>query len=275
MGANMTDTRDRFLGALRQAPVVMGILNVTPDSFSDGGRHFAPDDAVAHARAMVAEGAAILDVGGESSRPRHTPISAGEELARVTPVLSAISTLDIPISIDTWKAEVAREATRLGAAIINDIWGLQRDPDMAATVAETSAAVVIMHNRAEADPAIDIIDDMRRFFDRSLGLAAKAGIPTAHILIDPGIGFGKTFEQNLTAIRRLGALADYGLPVLLGLSRKRFIGQITGADTGNRLSGTLAANLAGLARGARVLRVHDVAPHVEAIKIHLAVEAAP
>lgn len=272
----MTAKRDRFLSAVKQSPVVMGILNITPDSFSDGGHHLAPETAIARARAMVDEGAAILDVGGESSRPGHTPISPQEECARIRPVLSALCpALDTPISIDTWKAAVAREALRLGASVVNDIWGLQRDPDMAHTVAEAEATVIIMHNRAEADPTIDIIADMHRFFEHSLQLAASAGIPSERILIDPGIGFGKTFEQNLTSIRRLAELKTHGLPILLGLSRKGFIGRITDAEVDKRLSGTLAANMAGLARGARVLRVHDVLPHVEALKIHQAVETAP
>ena len=193
----------------------MGILNVTPDSFSDGGRHSDPAAAVARARAMIAEGAAIVDVGGESTRPGHVPVPEDEELRRVVPALEALADLDAPISIDTSKATVAREAARLGACVINDVWGLQRDPGMADAVAETGSAVVIMHNREQADPAIDILDDVERFFERSLNLAAGAGVPFGRILLDPGIGFGKTRQQNhaciwnLDRFRRLGS-ADPG-----------------------------------------------------------------
>ncbi len=195
--------RDAFLSALKASPQLMGILNVTPDSFSDGGRHFDPAAAIARARAMVAEGAAIVDIGGESTRPGHLPVSEEEELRRVTPVLEALAGFDAPVSIDTAKAAVAREAARLGACVINDIWGLQRDPGMADAVAETGSAVVIMHNRNEADPAIDILDDVERFFERSLNLAAAAGAPFSRILLDPGVGFGKTPQQNHACIWNL------------------------------------------------------------------------
>ena len=170
--------RDTFLGTLKTSPQLMGILNVTPDSLSDGGRHSDLAAAVARAKAMVAEGAAIVDVGGELTRPGHVPVSEDEELRRVVPALEALGAeLDAPISIDTSKARVAREAARLGACVINDVWGLQRDPGMADVVAETGSAVVIMHNREEKDPAIDILDDVERFFERSLNLAAGAGVP--------------------------------------------------------------------------------------------------
>ena len=196
----------------------MGILNVTPDSFSDGGRHFDLAAAVARAKAMVAEGAAIVDVGGESTRPGHVPVSEDEELRRVVPALEALAELDAPISIDTSKAAVAREAARLGACVINDVWGLQRDPGMADAVAETGSAVVVMHNRDETDPAIDILDDVERFFERSLNLAAGAGVPFGRILLDPGVGFGKSRQQNhaciwnLDRFRRLGRRSWSGSP---------------------------------------------------------------
>src|SRR5271170_7942202 len=160
--------RDKFLGALKSSPQLMGILNVTPDSFSDAGRHFDPAAAVARARGMIAEGAAIVDVGGESTRPGHLPVAEDEELRRVAPVLEALADLDAPISIDTSKAAVAREAARFGACVVNDVWGLQRDPGMADAVAETGSAVVVMHNRDAADPTIDILDDVERFLERSL-----------------------------------------------------------------------------------------------------------
>ena len=195
--------RDTFLSALKTSPQLMGILNVTPDSFSDGGRHSDLAAAVARARAMVADGAAIVDVGGESTRPGHVPVPEDEELRRVVPALEALADLDAPISIDTSKAAVARKAARLGACVINDVWGLQRDPGMADAVAETGSAVVIMHNRDEKDPAIDILDDVERFFERSLNLAAGAGVPFSRILLDPGVGFGKTRQQNHACIWNL------------------------------------------------------------------------
>jgi dihydropteroate synthase len=267
--------RDAFLSALKASPQLMGILNVTPDSFSDGGRHFDPAAAIARARAMVAEGAAIVDIGGESTRPGHLPVSEAEELRRVTPVLKALAGFDAPVSIDTAKAAVAREAARLGTCVINDIWGLQRDPGMADAVAETGSAVVVMHNRNEADPAIDILDDVERFFERSLNLAAAAGVPFSRILLDPGVGFGKTPQQNHACIwnldrfrRRLGA------PILVGLSRKSFIGRITGAEVDRRLPATLAADTIALVRGASVLRVHDVAENREALEVFAALKRA-
>src|ERR1700722_20314194 len=181
--------RDAFLSAIKTSPQLMGILNVTPDSFSDGGRHSELAAAVARARAMVADGAAIVDIGGESTRPGHVPIPEDEELSRIVPVLEALGAeLDAPISIDTSKANGAREGARLGACVINDVWGLQRDPDMADAVAETGSAVVVMHNRHEKDPALDILDDVERFFERSLNLAAGAGVPFGRILLDPGVG---------------------------------------------------------------------------------------
>jgi dihydropteroate synthase len=266
--------RETFLSALKSPPVLMGILNVTPDSFSDGGRHFDPGAAVARAKAMVAEGAAIVDIGGESTRPGHLPISAEEELWRVAPVLEALAQdFDAPISIDTGKAQVAREATRLGASVINDVWGLQRDPGMADAVADTGSAVVIMHNRERADASIDILDDVERFFDRSLNLAAGAGVPFSRILLDPGIGFGKTPEQNHACIWNLDRFRRSGAPILIGLSRKSFLGRITGASVEMRLPGTLAADTVALMRGASVLRVHDVVENRVALDVFKALSA--
>ena len=266
--------RDKFLAALGESAQLMGILNVTPDSFSDGGRHFDPGAATARARAIVAEGAAIVDVGGESTRPGHLPVSQAEELRRVAPVLEALADLDAPISIDTAKAAVAREAARLGASVINDIWGLQRDPDMADAVAETGSAVVVMHNREAADPAIDILDDVERFFERSLNLAAAAGVPFGRILLDPGIGFGKTPEQNHSCIWNLDRFLGFGAPILVGLSRKSFIGRILGVEVDRRLPGTLAADTIALVRGASVLRVHDVAENRAALDVFMALKRA-
>jgi dihydropteroate synthase len=266
--------RDKFLNALKASPQLMGILNVTPDSFSDGGRHSDLAAAVARAKTMVADGAAIVDVGGESTRPGHVPVSEDEELRRVVPVLEALAELDAPISIDTSKAAVAREAARLGACVINDVWGLQRDPGMADAVAETGCAVVIMHNREQADAAIDILDDVERFFERSLNLAAGAGVPFGRILLDPGVGFGKTRQQNHACIWNLDCFRRLGAPILVGLSRKSFIGGIIDAEVDRRLPGTLAADTIALMRGASVLRVHDVAENRAALAVFLALNGA-
>jgi dihydropteroate synthase len=266
--------RDLFLAALKESPQLMGILNVTPDSFSDGGHHFDPAAAVARAKAMVAEGAAIVDVGGESTRPGHLPVPEAEELRRVVPVLGALAEFDAPISIDTSKAAVAREAARLGACVINDVWGLQRDPGMAGAVADTGSAIVVMHNRDGADPTIDILDDVERFFERSLNLAAAAGVPFGRILLDPGVGFGKTRQQNHSCIWNLDRFRCFGAPVLVGLSRKSFIGGIIDAEVDRRLPGTLAADTIALMRGASVLRVHDVAENRAALAVFMALKGA-
>ena len=267
--------RDTFLSALKASPQLMGILNVTPDSFSDGGRHSDLSTAVARAKTMVAEGAAIVDVGGESTRPGHVPVAEEEELRRVVPALEALGAeLDMAVSIDTSKARVAREAARLGACVINDVWGLQRDPGMADAVAETGSAVVIMHNREEKDPAIDILDDVERFFERSLNLAAGAGVPFSRILLDPGVGFGKSRQQNHACIWNLDRFRRFGAPILIGLSRKSFIGGIIDAEIDRRLPGTLAADTIALMRGASVLRVHDVVENRAALAVFMALKDA-
>jgi dihydropteroate synthase len=267
--------RDTFLNALKTSPQLMGILNVTPDSFSDGGRHSDLAAAVARAKAMVAEGAAIVDVGGESTRPGHVPVSEGEELRRVVPALEALGAeLDMAVSVDTSKSRVAREAARLGACVINDVWGLQRDPGMADAVAETGSAVVIMHNRDEKDPALDILDDVERFFERSLNLAAGSGVPFSRILLDPGVGFGKTRQQNHACIWNLDRFRRLGAPILVGLSRKSFIGGIIDAEIDRRLPGTLAADTIALMRGASVLRVHDVVENRAALAVFMALRDA-
>jgi dihydropteroate synthase len=264
--------RDQFLGSLKKSPVLMGILNVTPDSFSDGGRHFEAAAAVARAKTMVAEGAAIVDVGGESTRPGHTPVTEDEELRRIVPVLEALQReIDAPVSVDTSKAAVARQAARLGASIINDVWGLRRDPGMADAVAETASAVVVMHNREAVDAAIDILDDVERAFERSLGIAARSGVAISRILLDPGVGFGKTPEQNHACIWNLDRFRRFGCPILVGLSRKSFIGRIVGDQ---RIIGTLAADMIALLRGASVLRVHDVMENRVALDIFNALSAS-
>jgi dihydropteroate synthase len=264
----MQDKRDNFLRQIGQKPLIMGIVNVTPDSFSDGGRFDTHDEALAQAKKLVAEGADIIDIGAESTRPGYTPVPEADELSRLRPMLSdLVQAVDKPISIDTYKAAVARHAIATGVAVVNDVWGLQKDPAMADTVAEGGAAVVIMHNRHDIVPELDIIDDMHRFFDQSLALADKAGIPRAHIILDPGIGFGKTKEQNLAALRDLDKLLDYGLPILVGVSRKSIFGLVLGADVDGRLIGTLAANLIAATRGASIFRVHDAAEHFTAFRI--------
>jgi dihydropteroate synthase len=268
MRAEVRAKRDAFLHKLKSRPAVMGILNVTPDSFSDGGRFQAFDAAIAHAKSMVVAGCDIVDIGGESTRPSATPVSEAEELARVGEVLRALADLlDVPLSIDTSKAAVAARAIATGAAVINDVWGLQKDRDMAAVVAETDAALIIMHNREEKDERVDILADIRRFFDRSLALAAKAGVPEEVIILDPGIGFGKTSRQNVEAVACIPDLKDYGLPILVGASRKAFLGSLTGDGIEATLIGTVAANLVAAAAGASIFRVHDVAEHVAALRI--------
>jgi dihydropteroate synthase len=265
MRADQRARRDAFLGKIGTRPVIMGVLNVTPDSFSDGGLFHSAEAAIAHARRMTGEGADILDVGAESTRPSAVAISEAEELGRLEPVLEALG--DLPVSIDTSKARIAAHAVEAGAILVNDVWGLQRDPAMARTVAASEAALVIMHNRAEKDRDIDIIDDMRRFFDHSLALATRVGIPAERIILDPGIGFAKTSRQNVDAVRRLSELKDYGRPFLIGASRKKFLGASLGDGSEGERAGTIAAALAAAACGASLFRVHDVADHVAALRI--------
>jgi dihydropteroate synthase len=260
----------------KKRPLVMGVLNVTPDSFSDGGRFLDPAAAIAQAQRLAAEGADILDIGAESSRPYGNAVAVplDEERARLAPILPAVVALGIPISIDTMKAAVAAWALETGAAIVNDVWGLQRDPDMARVVAEHDAPVVVMHNRDAADPRIDIVADVTAFFERSLAIAARAGIPPERIVLDPGIGFGKTPEQSLTCIARLDAWRSFGLPLLVGASRKRFIHSIVPSEPAERLGGSLAAHLAAVENGAAIIRVHDVAPTVQALAVAAAIRRA-
>jgi len=257
-------------------PLVMGVVNVTPDSFSDGGRFLDADAAIAQAQKLVAEGADILDIGAESSRPYGGPVAVSleEERARLARVLPAVVGLGVPVSIDTMKAAVAAWALEAGAAIVNDVWGLQRDLDMARVVASHGAPVVIMHNREAADPAIDIIAAVTAFFSRSLEIAQEAGIERERIVLDPGIGFGKTAEQSMTCIARLDAFRDFGLPLLVGASRKRFINTIVPSEATERLGGSLAAHLMAIENGAAILRAHDVAPTVQALAVAAAIRRA-
>jgi dihydropteroate synthase len=268
MRAEQRARRDTLLHAIGTRPVIMGILNVTPDTFSDGGLFLAAEVAVRHAERMLGEGCDIVDVGGESTRPGADAVSEEEELARIEPVLTKLVERGVaPVSVDTYKATVARRAVALGAILINDVWGLQRDPRMAEAVADTEAGVVIMHNRLEKDESIDIFSDLRRFFDRSLALAGSAGIPTPRMVLDPGVGFGKTSRQNREALRRIPDLiAIYRLPILIGVSRKKFLGSM-GEGAEGSLAGTIAANLAAAMCGAAIFRVHDVVEHVAALRV--------
>jgi dihydropteroate synthase len=257
-------------------PAVMGILNVTPDSFSDGGQFFDPAVAMAHARQMAAEGADILDVGAESTRPYGSmkPVSLEDELARLKPVLPEVVRTGLPVSIDTIKAKTAAWALDRGAAILNDVWGLQRDPDMARVAAEHEVPVIVMANRDEADPALDIVAEVKDFLSRSLDIADRAGVRRDKIVLDPGIGFGKTQPQSIEMIARFSELRTFGLPLLMGLSRKRFIDSISPSKPSERIGGSIAGNVLAVLAGADIVRVHDVAETVQALRVTAAVQAA-
>ena len=268
------DTLARLLSLGR--PLVMGVLNITPDSFSDGGQFFDPEKAIAHAREMADQGADILDIGAESTRPYggQQPVSAEDELVRLKPVLPAATRFGIPVSIDTIKAETATWALDQGATVVNDVWGLQRDPGMAPLVGKRGVPVIVMHNRESADETIDIIADMNAFFARSLEIAAQAGVARDKIVLDPGIGFGKTPEQSILCLGRLGALKHFGLPLLVGASRKRFINTVVPSTPSERIGGSIAAHLLSVQQGAAIVRVHDVAETVQALRVAAAIEAA-
>jgi len=253
-------------------PAVMGVLNITPDSFSDGGQFLAPERALAQARCMIAEGADIIDIGAESTRPYGAePISTDEELKRLQPIVADVVSLGIPVSIDSMKSAVVAWALDAGATIANDVWGLQRDPDMAGLLAVRHCPVVIMHNRDRADAGIDIMADIAGFFTRSLDLAAKAGIFRENIVLDPGIGFGKTPEQSMTVLARLDQLRSFALPLLVGASRKRFISSVSPSEPDQRLGGSIAAHLIAAKAGARIIRTHDVSETVQALRVAAAI----
>jgi dihydropteroate synthase len=252
-------------------PSVVGVVNVTPDSFSDGGLYLWPDAAVALAQGYFEEGAALVDVGGESTRPGSEGVSAEVELGRVEPVIAALQGL--PVSVDTSKAEVARRALELGAAMVNDVTALRGDPDLAGVLADGGAYLCLMHMLGEPrtmqdDPHYeDVVSDVKAFLEERLAFAVAAGIPEDHVCLDPGIGFGKTVEHNLQLLARLDELVAIGRPVLVGASRKRFLGRVLGdpeALTGPVSAGVAAAVLA-YERGASLFRVHDVRPHVEGL----------
>jgi dihydropteroate synthase len=257
----------------RPQPAVMGVLNVTPDSFSDGGQFVAPERALAQARRMIAEGANIIDIGAESTRPYGSqPVSADEEMERLRPILAEVVSLGVPVSIDSMKSAVVAFALDAGATIANDVWGLQRDPEMAGLLAARGSPVIVMHNRDRVDADLDIMADMIGFFTRSLEIAAKAGIARGHIVLDPGIGFGKTPEQSMTALARLDQLGVFGLPLLVGASRKRFISTITPSEPHQRLGGSIAAHLIAAKGGARIIRTHDVSDTIQALRVTAAIE---
>jgi dihydropteroate synthase len=250
---------------LGERTYIMGILNVTPDSFSDGGMFLDPEAAIAHARLMVEQGADIIDIGGESSRPGSDPVSVEEEKRRVLPVIRRLSKeLDVPLSIDTYKSEVAREALDAGACLVNDISGLRFSPDMAAIVAKKKASVVVMHIKGTpktmqtAPRYKNVVKEVMEQLRTQTAQARKAGVPKDSILIDPGIGFGKTVDHNCELIAEVGQLRKLGYPVLIGTSRKTFIGKILGTDVDDRLEGTLASNVVAVLGGVDFVRVHDV-----------------
>ena len=254
-------------------PLVMGILNVTPDSFSDGGLFDDPASAVTQGERIISDGAAILDVGGESTRPGSEPVSAGAEIARVRPVLRRFASAAVPLSVDTRHAEVARAAVEVGASIINDVSGF-RDREMVAVATGCDAGMVVMHMLGEpatmqAEPRYDdVVREVGGFLIAQAAMLEAAGVDRSRIALDPGIGFGKTLEHNLELLRRLPELAALGFPLVVGVSRKRFIGEITGSDVPrDRLGGSLAAACWAAEHGAAVVRVHDVAPTVDALAI--------
>ncbi len=261
---------------------IMGIVNVTPDSFSDGGQFVEAERAIAHGVDLVAAGAAILDVGGESTRPGAEPVAEAEELRRVVPVLEGLSDVGATLSIDTSKAAVARAALQAGATLVNDVTALRGDDAMAEVVASGGADVCLMHMRGEPhtmqrDPRYeDVVSEVVAFLEERLALAVSAGIAEERVLLDPGIGFGKTPEHNLTLLRRLDAIVALGRPVVVGTSRKSFLVRVAGVDRDEaRLAGTIATNVLALQRGASVFRVHDVAPVATALRVAAATLGAP
>jgi len=254
---------------LGRHPVLMGILNVTPDSFSDGGDFTAPDIAVHHAREMVAEGADIVDVGGESTRPGHAEISAADELARVVPVLEGLRAAELGalVSIDTYKARVADRAVEAGAAIINDVYGLQREPEIAAVAAQHNVPVIAMHWDPARDVTRPLIEEMLRYFERTAEIAQKAGITRDRLILDPGFGFGKNLQENYKLMQTFGRLHELGFPILIGTSRKSMIGKLLGNEPKERLAGTLATTVLAYAGGGHIFRVHDVKANLDALRV--------
>lgn len=260
---------------------VMGVVNVTPDSFSDGGRWLDTGAAIEHGRVLAAEGAQILDIGGESTRPGAEPVGAAEELRRTLPVVEQLAADGHTVSIDTSKLKVAREAVRGGARYVNDVTAFRQDPGMAALVAEAGCECCLTHmlgeprTMQEQPHYVDVVDEVKAFLAERAAFAVAEGIPPERVQIDPGVGFGKTLEHNLTLLRRLDELVALGFPVVLGTSRKSFLGRLTGRPVSERVPATIATQVLGLQRGARVFRVHDVEPVVQALTVAAATLAAP
>lgn len=247
---------------------IMGILNITPDSFSDGGNFNSVENALNHAKKMINEGADIIDLGGESTRPGHTYVDADEELRRILPVIKKLKEeINVPISVDTYKSKVAEESLKLGVEMINDIWGLQKDKNMANVISKYDAYVCIMHNQDKTEYDKDIIESIKDFLNESINIALNAGIDKEKIVIDPGIGFGKTFEQNLEVLRRLSELKTLGYPILLGTSRKSVIGNVLDVEPKERVEGTIATTVLGIRDGVDIVRVHDVLENLRAAKM--------
>ena len=246
---------------------LMGILNVTPDSFSDGSRYDVPATARAHALVLIEDGADLIDIGGESTRPGYTRISEEEEISRILPVLRELEGLPIPLSIDTYKVKVAEAAVEHGVSVLNDIWGFQADEDMARLAAEHQLLSILMHNQTEKEYASDLIDSMKRFFDRSIDIAHRAGLRDDRIVLDPGIGFGKTWNHNWEVLKRLDEIVAIGYPVLLGTSRKGMYGGLLGREVNERLAATLATSVYAMEHGVAYLRVHDVLEHADARRV--------
>ena len=262
-------------------PMLMGVLNVTPDSFSDGGRYLEPSAAVAHALAMVEQGANLIDIGAESSRPGASPVDEQEELHRLIPVVKAVSReTTVPVSVDTMKATVARRALEAGASIVNDISALRWDPGMAQVVAEARAGLVLMHMQGwpatmqRAPHYNDVVEDIRTFLSERLQAAIEAGVEREQILLDPGLGFGKTLEHNLILLKRLDAFLTLGRPILVGASRKAFIGSVVNRPVDERLMGTAAAIVVAILHGAHIVRVHDVGAMRDVVKMVQAIRHA-
>lgn len=244
---------------LGKKTIIMGILNVTPDSFSDGGEFNSVDNALLKVEKLIKEGVDIIDIGGESTRPNHTPVSEEEEINRIVPVIKAIrEKYDIPLSIDTYKGKVAEEAIKAGANLINDVWGFRKDPYMAVVAGKYNVPCCIMHNREDEDYKDDIMKTMKEDLTVSIDIALKNGISKENIILDPGIGFAKTYEDNLEALNRLEELQDLGYPILLGTSRKSVIGKTLNLEPKERLEGTLATTALGIIKGCDFVRVHDV-----------------
>ena len=267
--------RDSLLAEARGRTLIMGILNMTPDSFSDGGKFDEAGAALAHAQAMVAAGADVLDVGGESTRPGAEAVSEAEELARTVSVVEALAGPGrVPVSIDTYKSGVAKAACEAGAVIVNDVSAMS-DPAIVGVAADAGAAYVLTYNRGAKDEALDAGADMLTFFEEAIAACEAEGLPRAHVILDPGVGFAKTFEQNFQVLARVGDLVGLGLPVLIGVSRKSFIGKRLGIEAAaDRDAASVAVGLDSLRRGAHMLRVHDVAAHRQAIELWETIENA-